>query len=616
MPLARVMAWLSCLGLVAGTACASDQAPSDMAVLLLRAADLSWPPPIPFNAAFAEALQSSSSFPVYVYEETIASDMLSVVGGSRLLFDYLTTKYAGRHVDAIVAVGDAALAFVRQNQGMFGAPQIVAVTTGIGATRTEDGYARRLDASPEIGKTLDLALALRPSTRHVFVVDGALRNHGELEAEVRQQMARRRADVRLIYLKDLLPSELDARMAAIPPASIVLFLRQTIGENRQHIHPLQGLSHVVRASKEPVFSVEEAHVGRGVVGGSVWRMETVAKWAADATRRTGSSPKTRDAAVAGVTSSILLDWRELERWNIPEARVPRNSTVLFHPAPPLEPERHDGAAGLLLAVVVVALFAVILVARRARVRAQHEALRMRDRMLHLARFSAMGEVAASLAHELSQPLSAALSNARVADHLLSREHIPVPELKAILQDIVNDNRRAADVIARIRDMVSRRVTERARVDLQEVVRAINRLLASEAARRRVSMRLDLVPGALTVEADRVQLQQVMLNLLLNALDAASLSEGVGREVHVSTRMSDQQTAHIMVSDNGPGLPPGMEQQVFEPFYTTKRSGMGVGLWISRSIVEGHDGRIWATARPGGGADFHVTLPRLPAEGGS
>jgi signal transduction histidine kinase len=222
----------------------------------------------------------------------------------------------------------------------------------------------------------------------------------------------------------------------------------------------------------------------------------------------------------------------------------------------------------------------------------------------------MGELAASIAHELNQPLTGILANARAAGHLLSRDDVPVVQLREIVRDIVEDDKRAATMIGKMRDLARKQPTERSPVDVNDLVRDVTRLLASDSIIRRVMVTLNLSPMAVVVEGDHTQLQQVVLNLLLNSLESASMSVDGPHVVVLGTHLSDRRMAHVLVRDSGGGLPTGAESRVFEPFFTTKPSGMGMGLSIARSIVESHGGRIWAADAPERGAEFHFTLPRL------
>ncbi len=260
-------------------------------------------------------------------------------------------------------------------------------------------------------------------------------------------------------------------------------------------------------------------------------------------------------------------------------------------------------------------------------RAELDVQRVRQELAHVARVSTVGELTASLAHELYQPLTAIMTNAQAARRMLSAAPPDVSQVHAILSDIVKDDRRASDVIERLRDLLRKGELEMERVDLASTIRDVADLLHGEAIVKQVLVALDLDSDPVTVLGDRVQLQQVMLNLLHNAMEA--MVDGRGPMTMVSVRCRQvAETApstgsgqalstgsgqvRVTVTDTGPGLPAGAEETVFDPFYTTKRDGMGMGLSIVRSILESHGGSISAANHERGGAVFEFTLP-LAAE---
>jgi signal transduction histidine kinase/integral membrane sensor domain MASE1 len=242
-----------------------------------------------------------------------------------------------------------------------------------------------------------------------------------------------------------------------------------------------------------------------------------------------------------------------------------------------------------------------------RKRAELEAQRSRQELAHFTRVSTMGELTASLAHELYQPLTGILTNAQAARRLLDVAKPDLAELRAILSDIVEDDRRAADVIQRLRDLLRKGESEVSRLDLNALVRDVLKLLSSDTVIRNVSIALDLDSGPTVISGDRVQIEQVLLNLLLNAMEAMAERIGGDRTVVVRTRKAEGDSVQASVEDGGPGIRAGTHQMVFEPFYTTKASGMGMGLAIARSIIEAHGGTIWAENNSRG-ATFHFRLP--------
>jgi C4-dicarboxylate-specific signal transduction histidine kinase len=243
----------------------------------------------------------------------------------------------------------------------------------------------------------------------------------------------------------------------------------------------------------------------------------------------------------------------------------------------------------------------------ARQAAERALQRSRAELAHYNRVSTMGELAASLAHELRQPLSGILTNAQAALRFLQAGSVRVDEVRGAMQDIVEDDRRAAAVIQRLRDLLTKREPSRTILDLNGVIRSVAELLGSDAVIRRVEVSLQLAPEPIPVCGDRIQLEQVVLNLMLNGMEAMADAARRHRTLRVSTEREGLK-ARVAVADAGAGLPRGDEERVFEPFYTTKPAGMGMGLSISRSIVESHGGTIRATNNAAQGATFHLILP--------
>jgi signal transduction histidine kinase len=231
-----------------------------------------------------------------------------------------------------------------------------------------------------------------------------------------------------------------------------------------------------------------------------------------------------------------------------------------------------------------------------------------DEITHLNRVAAMGELTASLAHELNQPLAAILSNAQAAGRFLGGESPDLVQVRECLTDIVADDKRAAEVINRLRGLLKKGEYQPSLVDLNEVVTEAIRLVGNDALRRQVSVKFEPLPGLPPVLGDRIQLYQVALNLIVNGLDAVAERSPRDRWVLVRTAKADGGGIELTVEDSGKGIAESDLARVFEAFFTTKREGLGMGLSISRSIVQAHGGRIWAENSAGGGAIFRFSLP--------
>jgi C4-dicarboxylate-specific signal transduction histidine kinase len=245
-----------------------------------------------------------------------------------------------------------------------------------------------------------------------------------------------------------------------------------------------------------------------------------------------------------------------------------------------------------------------------RKRAEEERERLRQAQADLARVNrvtTMGELTASLAHEVNQPIAAAVTNANTCLRWLTRDHPNVEEARAAAMRIVKDSTRAAEIISRVRLLFKKGTPERELVDVNEVVREMIVLLRGEAARHNILVGTELVADLPQVMGDRVQLQQVLMNLMLNGIEAMKDVDGT-RELAIKSQRTENEQVLVSVNDTGVGLPVQQADQIFKAFFTTKLQGTGMGLSISRSIVESHGGRLWAAENSPRGAGFYFTLP--------
>ena len=243
-----------------------------------------------------------------------------------------------------------------------------------------------------------------------------------------------------------------------------------------------------------------------------------------------------------------------------------------------------------------------------RKRAEQRIREQQAELAHFARFSTMGEMAAGLAHEINQPLAAIAAYAEGASLRISSGMSDVNELAQIFQRIAADAHRAGEVIRRLRLFVRKRDVERSLIDTNELVGEVCQFLRFEIAHQEVDVDLRLSERLPRLEADAIGVQQVILNLVRNALDALAEIDPANRRLVIRTSLQAGRRAEVTVEDSGPGISGNLLEQVFEPFFTSKNAGLGMGLAISRSIIESHGGRIWTGRSNLGGASIHFSLP--------
>jgi C4-dicarboxylate-specific signal transduction histidine kinase len=248
-----------------------------------------------------------------------------------------------------------------------------------------------------------------------------------------------------------------------------------------------------------------------------------------------------------------------------------------------------------------------------REQAELDMQKQRNALTHLSRVTLLGELSGSLAHELNQPLAAILSNAQAAQRFLAQETIDLDEVQDILQDIVDEDKRAADIIQRLRLILKKADLQLQALNVNDIVQDVLKLVRSDLKNRGVTVNSDLSNNIPVVTGDNVLIQQVLLNLMMNACDAVTDAVGIDqRQIHLHTRWNGT-AVQIAISDQGTGIASDDIERVFEPFFTTKPQGMGLGLAICRTIIHAHKGQLWAENNNDGGASFYFTLPAYSGE---
>jgi two-component system, LuxR family, sensor kinase FixL len=260
------------------------------------------------------------------------------------------------------------------------------------------------------------------------------------------------------------------------------------------------------------------------------------------------------------------------------------------------------------------LVAALLIQAGRRRSAEVQSAAQQAQLAHLTRIGLLGELSGALAHELSQPLTAILSNAQAAQRFLAKKTPDLSEVRGAIADIVSEDMRAGEVIRHLRSLFKKEDTRYDPINLNAVIAEVQKVVHSELVARQVRLVAHLSPNLAPVRGDHVQLQQVFLNLFINACDALQDKVAEDRAITVSVRPDQNGGALVSIVDNGPGIAAQMLDRLFEPFVTSKRRGLGLGLSVCQSIIRAHGGRLWATNNAGPGATFWISLPTTPEAG--
>jgi signal transduction histidine kinase len=567
--------------------------------------------------------------PVEFYQETLDFDRFTGLEQSSPLGNYLNDKYRRFGIDVVVPVGGRALKFAVDQLGQV-LPTVPIVFALCALPQTDPAaqpanVTGRIAPASRFAPTLEMARRLQPNAHRVVVVGGAgPADSTSVDAVLSAAATLGDDSLELAVLQGLPLDELLPRLRQIPPRSIVVFANYRMDGRGHAFEPLDIVASIAHATPAPMYTQLASYLGEGVVGGSVLRFD-------DEAVRTGRlvvrvlrrRPGERMPPAELIGNTFVADWRQLRRWELSEARLPPGTEVLFRD--PTLWQRYRMVVLLTLGVMggELLLIGSLLAERRRRKRAQLLAEEQQRRVdetrrqvAHMGRVALVGELAATMSHDLRQPLAAIRMNAEAGAKFVARDTGQFSDEEReicgeIFSEIVADDVLASDIITRVRALVRREALPQQPVDLNEVCRTSARVLHHDAQTRHAEITLALDPRLPPVTGDPVQLQQVVLNLVVNALDAASASPNP--RVAIST-VARGKEVEVAVRDNGPGLAEDVQNHLFESFFTTKPQGLGLGLPIVQSIIERHHGRVRAENAAEGGAIFRVTMP--PAAWGS
>jgi signal transduction histidine kinase len=591
----------------AGAAAAGEPRPLPT-VLTIHLGQPDHPSNVVLNATIPEGLRSGSASPFEYFAEYLDSERVTGGDAGSALGNYIAEKYGHRRFDLVIAPADPPLQFVLEHRrDLF--PDAAIVYSGV----RPPGEELRITGHGLTGvlvhsayaETMRLALDLHPDVRRVYVIAHS-GNSATAEA-VRTAFAEFSPGVTLTYLdSDTVPALLTA-VKAIPAGSLIVYLWYSVDEPDHSVFPDAIARLVSQAATVPVYGTSDFYIGTGVVGGVVRLTSETGHRIGELGRQILDGARARDLPIETARLVPTFDGRQLSRWGIDEARLPAGSQVSLRPPSLWRDYRGTVLAAVTAGVVQFGLIVGLLYQRRARRAAEVEGRHHLAMAAHVGRQLAMGEMAASVAHELNQPLNAILHNAEAADRLLESNRASTETLREILADIRSDDARASLIIERQRAMLRKHESEQKAIDLNAVVRESVAIVAHDALVRAVRIETDLSLLPCAIVGDQILLQQVAINLLINGMDAVADAPPSRRLLVVRTTVSADRV-EFSVIDAGPGIAPEVLAHLFEPFMTTKAKGMGMGLTIVRSIVRSHRGEIEAGNNPTGGATFKVVLP--------
>jgi len=588
----------------------AETAPKARRVLLMHATDLLAPSAIEQDAISRKAISEAIPTPIEFY--SVGFDEIRSLGPSIEddLISVLLKQYSERPPDLIVLHGLMHNLFTRNRDRLW--PGVPVMFAGVAAHRLSDpAFPSGLPTSSisfDLPGTVDLAMRVQPDAKRLLLIVGTASYDRLWQELATQQLAGYRKRLEIEMTTDRSVGEIEQIVAGLKSDTIVVFLSMYRDGSERVFSHRQITRDLAARSPVPIFAVNPYRIEDGAIGGSV------VNWAGQehaigeiARRLLAGEPGSSIPNPPPVPAVCRIDWRRVERWNIPARRVPTNCEIVNREPSIWDRYRTEAILIALIVLLQAAIIALLLRQRHQRRQAQLQAERQRVELTHASRLAMVGELSASIAHEINQPLSAIHMNASVGEELLDAPNPQLTELKAILGDIRRDDERASEVIKKLRELLQKRSIEMREIDINEAIRGVLQFLRVAARHRDVIIKTELADGLPAIRGDRVQLQQVVMNLVLNAIEAMIDSGPERKTLTVRTRQEPEEWIEISVTDAGHGVAPGSMARLFDPFFTTKREGMGLGLSISRTIVQSHGGRIWAEAQAEG-TTFRFVLP--------
>src|SRR5262245_33705702 len=577
-------------------------------VMLLHSFGRDFKPWSEYAKSIRAELDRQSPWRLDITDHSLVSARSSDEDPETPFVQYLRALFAKQPLDLSISIGAPAAAFVqRHRQRLF--TNTPMVFTAVEQRRVQYSTLTANDAVVAVWinyfAALENILRVLPDTKNVTVVVGTSPIEKFWKEAIAKEAEPLSNRISFSWTDQLSFDELLKHAATLPPQSAIfweLMIVDAAGVVHEGGAPLTSLHAVANA---PIFSYDEAFFGREIVGGPLLLVADTSRQTAAVAVRILGGENPGDIKTPPVQFAMpMFDWREMQRWGISENRLPLGSEIFFREPRAWERYRKEILAICAILLAQIALITWLIYEHRRRSRAEVLARSSISELTHLNRVATAGELSASIAHEVNQPLTGIVARVGAARRWLAAERPDLDKVRAALDQIEAAGHRASDIITNVKSMYKRDTQGRSEVDINKLVWAVMDLVYIDLRKHHIELKSELsdLPPIL---GNRVQLQQVILNLVMNAIDAMRPVQE--RVLSVSTTF-DGDGVHVWIADTGVGIGPSDIDRIFEPLFTTKEHGMGMGLSICRSIIESHGGRIWVSAGQERGSIFRLVLP--------
>ena len=558
-------------------------------------------------ASFQSTLKAGSDIPITIYSEGLGYSHFKGPEYDSLLHTFIKEKYRSTPIGVIVAEGLDALQFAASLRAdLDQAIPIVfsSIDSGTAAQLSLPPNATGTTVPATMRHVLFTAKALVPGLRRIAIVGDVL-DKQTYRGHYKKELLAINKDVEVIDLTGLPMTELRKRVATLPDDAAIFYT--TFSSSGTRYSSNDGLALVAEVANRPIVVDQETRLGHGGTGGFLLQATPIGEATAHIVLRlfNGESASTIPIA-AGEFVKPIFDWRELKRWKIPEDDLPSGSEIRFREYGAWQQYRPQIIAISTALLLQAALISWLIYEIGRRQRAEIQSRSAMAELTHMNRRATAGQLSASLTHEFNQPLASIVTRAGAALRWLRADKPNVEKAEAALEAIVAAGHRASDIVASVRAMFKKEAPQKVSTDINQIVRSVLSIVQVELQKHDVELQTQLNEHLPTVQGDKVQLQQVVLNLVMNGIEA--MQSAWPRVLKVQTDQLKAGLVRVSIEDTGIGIDPSKLEQIFKPLFTTKSTGMGMGLSICNSIIESHGGRIWASPAGNRGSIFQFELP--------
>jgi signal transduction histidine kinase len=599
-----------CMALMLWVASALAAHSATRRVVLLFGERLELPGLALLQADLVRTLTSNSADRIEVYNETMDLERFGSNNYQLFLRDFLQEKYADKKIDLAIAILTPALDLLL-NYGSVIFPGTPIVFSWIDkielGNRSLPPHVRGVLVKREFAPTVEIALRLHPKTERAVVVTGTSEFDTRLLEQAKRDFGFYENRLDFQYLTTLPLQNLLTELSGLPPRTLVFYtslFRDGAGETYV---PSQVVKRISAVANAPTYGFLDQYVGQGIVGGNVYSLSALGVETAKLALRVLAGTEVLGPQVYELpTNKPLFDWRQLQRWGISESKLPAGSEVRFR-----EPSEWEQYKPQILAITAAILAQALLIAwllheRRYRRRAERTARETFSELTYMNRMATASELSAAIAHEIRQPITGMVTLANAALRWLSRQNPDIGRAQVALNKVVAAGHQASDVITNVRGLFGKDTQEKTPIDLNTLIQSVLELVSIDLRKHNIEGQLTLGEQLPPVVGNEVQLQQVILNLVMNAIE--SMDSGETRVLSIKSENTEHNGIRVSVADTGSGIDITNLNNLFKPMFTTKTRGMGMGLSICKSIIESHQGRIWVTAGAPRGSIFQFELP--------